>query len=139
MNIVPRDQWFNVNHFFDDFFIHNQLARKSDFFEPRVDIIDKDDHYEFVAELPGVAKEDVNVQFQDGVLTIEAKVNEETSSETDRVIRRERRTGFFRRNINIGENVNTDEIKAEFINGLLKLSAPKQGKEKKEIQKIEIS
>jgi len=138
MDIIPRDQWFNMDHFFDELFAHRQLKNKEGFFEPRVDIIDKDDCYVFVAELPGVAKEDINVQLQDGVLTIEAKIDEETHSETDRVIRKERRSGFFSRSINVGENVNVKEIKAEFNNGLLKLSAPKRSPDAEEIHKIDI-
>ncbi len=91
MNIIPREQWFNMNHFFDDLFEHNQLSHKNGFFEPRVDIIDKEDHYVFIADLPGVAKEDVNVQFNNGLLTMEAKISEESNSETDKIIRKERR------------------------------------------------
>ena len=142
MNIVPREQWFNMDHFFDDLFTHRQLQLKGKegFFEPRVDIIDKDDHYLFIAELPGVAKEDINVHLQNGLLTIEAKVSEETNSETDQMIRKERSAGFFSRSINVGENIKADEIKAELVNGLLKLTAPKQQAEEKElIHKIEIA
>lgn len=138
MKIVPREPWFGMDNFFDDLFAHRHLISDSGSFQPRVDIIEKDDQYVFVAELPGVKKEDINVNFQDGVLTIEAKVNEEKTSETDRMIRKERRSGFFSRSINVGENIAPDEIKAEFINGLLKLTAPKPQKSSKEIKKIEI-
>jgi len=138
MNIVPRNQWFSPDHFFDDFFTHNKLRGKEGYFEPRVDIIDKDEKYVFVAELPGVDKKDINVELKDGLLTIEAKINEEKESETDNVIRRERRTGFFSRSINVGDNLKEGEIKAELINGLLKLSAPKKKPTSNEARKIEI-
>eukprot|EP00831_Metopus_contortus_P028147 TRINITY_DN23470_c0_g1_i2.p1 TRINITY_DN23470_c0_g1~~TRINITY_DN23470_c0_g1_i2.p1 ORF type:complete len:122 (-),score=23.86 TRINITY_DN23470_c0_g1_i2:98-463(-) len=75
MNIVPRDPWFNMDNFFDDLFTHRHLIEKEGPFKPRVDIIDKDDSYVFIAELPGVEKEDINVNIQDGILTIEAKMN----------------------------------------------------------------
>lgn len=138
MNIVPREQWLNMDNFFDDLFTHRHLIEKEGPFKPRVDIIDKDDSYVFVAELPGVTKEDINVNIQDGVLTIEAKMNEEETSETDHIIRKERRSGFFSRSINVGKNINAADIKAEFINGLLKLTAPKPSETVKEAQKIEI-
>ena len=139
MNIIPRDPWFNMDNFFDDLFAHRHLIDKESPFKPRVDIIDKEDKYVFVAELPGVAKEDINVNIQDGVLTIEAKMSEEKTSEKDRVLCKERRSGFFSRSINVGKNINADEIKAEFINGLLKLTAPKPKEEVKEVRKIDIS
>lgn len=138
MKIVPRDPWFGMDNFFDDLFAHRRLINDSSPFQPRVDIIEKDDQYVFVAELPGVKKEDISVNFQDGVLTLEAKVDEEKTSETDRMIRKERRSGFFSRSINVGESIAADEIKAEFTNGLLKLTAPKPQKSSKEIRKIEI-
>lgn len=138
MNIVPRNQWLSPEHFFDDFFTFNKLKGKEGYFEPRVDIIDKDDSYVFVAELPGVDKEDINVHLQDGLLTIEAKVHEEKESETDNVIRRERRSGYFSRSINVGKNIKADEIKAELVNGLLKLTAPKVKQEVSDVHKIEI-
>lgn len=139
MNIVPRDPWFNMDNFFDDLFAHRHLIEKEGPFKPRVDIIDKDDKYVFVADLPGVEKKDINVSVQDGILTIEAKIDEEKTSETDRMIRKERRSGYFSRSINVGNNINADDIKAEFTNGLLKLTAPKPTQEVKEVHKIDIS
>ena len=138
MNIVPRNQWLSPEHFLDDFFTLNKLKGKEGYFEPRVDIIDKDDSYVFVAELPGVDKEDINVHFQDGLLTIEAKVHEENESEADNVIRRERRSGYFSRSINVGKNIKAGEIKAELVNGLLKLTAPKIKQADSDVHKIEI-
>ena len=89
------------------------------------------------SELPGVAKEDINVTIQGGVLTIEVK--EEKTSEADHMIRKERRSGFFSRSISVGENINADEIKAEFTNGLLKLTAPKPTQAIEKVQKFDIS
>lgn len=139
MNIVPRSQWLSPEHVFDDFFALNKLKGKEGYFEPRVDIIEKDDQYVFVAELPGVDKEDINVQLQDGLLTIEAKVHEEKESEVDNVIKKEIRSGFFSRSINVGKNIKEEEIKAELVNGLLKLTAPKAKPAGHEVHKIEIS
>jgi len=139
MNIIPRDPWFNVDTFFDDLFAHRHLLDKEAPYKPRIDIIDKDDHYLFVAELPGVEKKDINVSLHNGILTIEAKTYEETTSETEQIIRKERRAGFFSRSISVGENINADEIKAELNNGLLKLTAPKPEQPTKETHKIDIS
>lgn len=138
MNIVPRDSWFNMDNFFDDLFLNNNQTEQEGFFKPRVDIIDKGDHYLFIAELPGVAKQDINVSTHNGILTIEAKINEQHSTEKDQTIRKERREGFFSRSLNIGENIDADAIKAEFTDGLLKLTAPKPEKPLEETHKIAI-
>ena len=140
MNLIPRDPWFsNMDNFFDDFLTHRHLIEKESPFKPRVDIIDKGDHYLFVTELPGVAKKDVDINIQDGILTIEAKIDEEQTSEKDHVICKERRTGLFSRSISVGEDINTEDIKAEFADGLLKITAPKPKQVKKEPLKIEVS
>lgn len=54
MNVIPRNSWLCMDNFFDEFLSHRQLTNDDSFFEPRVDIIDKDDQFVFVAELPGV-------------------------------------------------------------------------------------
>ncbi|MCE9687716.1 Hsp20/alpha crystallin family protein [Shewanella sp. AS16] len=129
MNLIPRDPWLDVDRIFDNFLpLPLTLKRNGDdanFFRPRVDVVEKEDHYEIIAELPGVQKNDINVQLEEGVLTIEAQVAEEKTSEKDKVICKERRTGYFSRSFNIGTNVTADDISASFDNGLLKLTAPK--------------
>jgi HSP20 family protein len=71
MNIVPRSQCLSPEHVFDYFFALNKLKGKEGYFEPRVDIIEKDDQYVFIAELPGVDKEDINIQLENRLLTID--------------------------------------------------------------------
>ncbi len=139
MNLIPREQWFDMDRIFDSFFTFRKHADENEFFKPRVDITDKEDHYEIVAELPGVKKEDINVQLSDGVLTIEAKMDEESSSEKGKVIRKERRTGFFSRSFTVGTNINADDISAHFENGLLSLSAPKFEPQIEDKRKITIN
>ena len=138
MSLLPREQWFDMDNFFDNFFSSKGKEDGKQFFAPRVDITDKEDHYEILAELPGVKKEDVSVQLHDGVLTIEAKTCEETKTEKDKVIRKERRSGFFSRSFTIGSNVSANDIHAKFENGLLTLTAPKMQAAIPDKRKIEI-
>ncbi len=139
MSLLPREQWFDMDNFFDNFFSSKRNDTDKSFFSPRVDITDKEDHYEILAELPGVKKEDVTVQLHDGVLTIEAKTCEETKSEKDKVIRKERRSGFFSRSFTVGNNVSANDIHAKFEDGLLKLSAPKVVEKEQEKRRITIN
>ena len=140
MNIVPRDSFFD----FDRLFNHLSVpAGRADFdgqfFSPKVDITDHDDRFEISAEMAGVDKEDLSVTLEDGLLTIKASVNKESSEEKEgKVIRKERHSGSFLRSFQVGPNVKESDISASFKNGLLKLSVPKTTEETAPRKQIEI-
>jgi HSP20 family protein len=104
-----------------------------------VDIKDVDGHYEITAELPGVAKEDIQVHVKDGILTLEAEARQEEKEEKGgRIIRQERRYGKFLRSFNLGNDVQESDIKASFKDGILTLAAPKLVEKEVERRRIEI-
>jgi HSP20 family protein len=128
MNLIPRDSFLDMDKVFDSFFAPSRYATAGEkaFFSPQVDIVEKTDHYEIKADLPGVKKEDLKVNLENGVLSIEASHKEEKSEEKDgKVIRKERRTGCFMRSFSLGENVQDKDIKANFKDGVLTIEAPK--------------
>lgn len=93
----------------------------------RVDVKETDKEYIVEADLPGCDKNNINVSYDDGVLTIAASY-EETAEEKDKnYIRKERRRGNFSRSLSIPEDVKADEIKASFKDGVLKVTLPKSG------------
>jgi HSP20 family protein len=95
-------------------------------FAPAVDVTEKADAYHIRADLPGVKKEDLDITFQDGVLSINAETQQEKKEEKDgRVIRQERRYGKFIRSMRLGDAVNPDKIKADYKDGVLDLVVPK--------------
>ena len=114
------------NGFFDDFF-------NDDFFAPaafenktfNADVKETDNEYLVCAELPGVKKEDINLDFKNNYLTISAKRNEFHNENRDSYIRKERMYGQFSRQIYI-PNVEKDKICAKFENGELKIILPKE-------------
>lgn len=141
MNLIPRDQWLDMDKVFDSFFSPSRMVTDAEraFFVPQVDIVDKKDHYEIKADLPGVKKEDLKVNLENGVLTIEASHNEQKSEEKDgKVIRRERRTGRFLRSFSLGENVQEKDIKANFKDGVLVIEAPKMKPEAPKSRQISV-
>lgn len=93
----------------------------------RTDITEKDDKYVVHAELPGVAKEDIDISVNDHYLTIRAKRNEvlEQTDDSKQVIRKERRTGEFVRSFYV-DNIQEDSIKAKLQDGVLQLEIPKR-------------
>ena len=88
----------------------------------RTDILEKDDCYELQAELPGFSKDQIKLNLEEGVLTIEA--SRETQQDGN-YLRRERKTGTFARSFNVS-GVRESDISASFHDGVLTLTLPKQ-------------
>ena len=89
----------------------------------------EDNGYEFEIDLPGFAKDEVKVSLENGYMTIEAAKGldkDEKEKETGKYIRKERYAGACTRSFYVGEEVDPDEIKAEFKHGILKLFVPKK-------------
>ena len=95
----------------------------------KTDIKEMKDGYELEIDLPGFKKDEITVSLEDGNLTISAAKGldqEEQEKKTGRYIRRERYAGACERSFYVGEDLNVDEIKAEFKHGILKLFVPKK-------------
>ncbi|MDP4098353.1 Hsp20/alpha crystallin family protein [Paenibacillus sp. P96] len=93
----------------------------------RIDIREIDDKYVVEAELPGVAREDIDIDLNQNYLTIRARRNElaEQIDDNNKIIRRERRSGEFVRRFYV-ENIEEDAIRAKLQDGILTLEVPKR-------------
>jgi HSP20 family protein len=139
MSLIPRSNLFDIERFFGDSWPQQYESPGNAFFAPRVDIKEANSHYEITAELPGVAKEDIHVHVKDGVLTLEAETSKEDKEEKDgKVIRQERRYGKYMRSFNLGTDIQEEDIKASFKDGVLKLEAPKQVPKEPERRRISV-
>jgi len=139
MSLIPRSNLFDIDRFFGDTWPQAYEAQANSFFSPRVDIKEAGNHYEITAELPGVAKEDIQLHVRDGVLTLEAETNQEDKEEKDgKVIRQERRYGKYMRSFNLGTDIHEEDIKASFKDGVLRLEAPKLQPKEPERRKISV-
>lgn len=99
----------------------------------KTDIKEKKDKYLIDVELPGYEKENIKLELEDGYLTVQAETdtsNEE--KEEGQFVRKERYIGSCSRSFYVGEDVEIEDIKANFKNGMLKIEIPKK-EEKKEI------
>lgn len=117
MNLIPR-KYYLGDDFFDDFF---EPALKD---QMKCDVYEKGGDYHIVLDVPGYDKEDINIECDNGYLTISATKTEEDNEEDKNYIRRERRMGSFSRSFYVGD-VEPDEIEAEFKKGTLKIAVPK--------------
>ena len=95
----------------------------------KTDVRENKDSYDVFVDLPGFKKEDVKLDLDNGYLTISAEKGldkDEQEKESGRYIRRERYAGACSRSFYVGEDVQQEDIKAEFKHGILKLFVPKK-------------
>ena len=93
---------------------------------PAVDIFEEKDRFVVRADLPGVNPNDIDVNMENGVLTVSGERNNEERSEFEGVSRIERVSGRFLRRFTLPETADADAIKAKSSNGILEISIPKQ-------------
>ena len=94
----------------------------------KTDIKEMKDGYELEIDLPGFKKDEVTAELKDGYLTVSAETNtkKDEKAEDGKYIRRERYSGSCSRSFYVGEDVQQEDIKAEFKHGILKLFVPKK-------------
>jgi HSP20 family protein len=92
---------------------------------PALDITERKDAYLVAAELPGVGIDDLEITFEDGVLTIQGERHFAADSSGEKVHRVERRYGAFRRSIILPSHVMADAIEATAQDGVLRIVVPK--------------
>jgi HSP20 family protein len=92
---------------------------------PAVDITERKDAYLVAVDLPGVRIDDLEITFQDGVLTIQGQRQFMPDSSEERVHRAESRYGAFRRSVMMPAHVRTDGIEASTEDGVLRILVPK--------------
>lgn len=93
--------------------------------EFKTDIRDNGDTLSLLADLPGMKKEDIHVDIEDGYLTISAERNRENEQNQNGYVRRERSYGKFARSFDVS-SIDTDQIKAAYKDGVLELTLPKK-------------
>ena len=95
----------------------------------RLDVSENDKAYTVKADLPGVKKEDIDVQVDGNLVSIRAETRseKETRGEGDRVLRSERQYGTIQRSFTLGQDVDAAAVKARYADGVLSLELPKKG------------
>ena len=116
MNLIPR------SFFLDDFFEDMEPVR---FNAMKCDIYEKDGNYFIEMDVPGCSKEDIDLDLDNGYLTVSVSHEDSINDEGKNYIRRERSSVKSSRKFYLGE-VDENNIKAEFTNGILKIVVPKK-------------
>ncbi len=129
MMLMPRRNDFDL---WDDFFNDPFFSSRKEMKLMKTDIREKDDKYLLDIDLPGYSKEDIKISVDDGYLTVSAK-KEESKEENEKgsYIKKERYSGECQRSFYIGDNIEAEDVKASFKNGILTLDIPKKEDQEK--------
>jgi len=92
---------------------------------PLMDVADLGDRYEMRLEMPGIPKEDINIEVTPNSIEISAEHDESKEDKGKNWLRRERSSMSFYRSIELPEELKTDEVDAELKNGVLTVMLPK--------------
>lgn len=112
-------------------------TQSNDLWAPPVDVEETPDEIVLTAELPGMSRDDIDIELEDGVLTIQGEKKEEQKEEGRQGLRYERRWGSFARRFTLPRAVDSANITASYENGILAIHVPKA--EEAKGRKIEIS
>ena len=99
-------------------------TRSGQFYRPNVDILETANELLLQADLPGATSDAIDINFEDGTLTIHAKVNNRQSGETSYLLQ-EYGIGDFYRTFKVSEQIDSTRISAEYHDGVLSLHLPK--------------
>ena len=142
LQLVPRRQRFlpfvPEIDIFDRFFDLDlpTLFEGEEMINPHFDISETEKEYIISGEIPGIDVKDLNVTFNDGIITIKGEKKKETEEKEENYHCIERHYGSFERSFRVPDKVKTDELDANYKDGVLKLTLPKA--EVSEVKKIEV-
>lgn len=148
MSLVKYDPWrslekaeIEMRHFFDNFKNGFSLSTSFDnhMYMPRVDTSEDEKSFYITAELPGMTKDDVKVTLVDNVLTIKGKKERKEEKKEKNFHRIERSFGEFMRQMELPPGLYTKEqITANFKDGVLEVSVPKDTNHKAALPEQEV-
>jgi HSP20 family protein len=104
---------------------------------PTLDVWETEDALHYAFDLPGIPKDKIEIEVEDGALTVSATREREHQVEGDRYQRFERRYGTFSRTVGLPQGVSEEEIKATYEHGVLEIRVPKP--EQAKPKRIEIA
>ena len=92
---------------------------------PAVDVWETENEIVFAFDLPGIPEDKINVEFEDGALTVSAERERTDEVENERFYRFERRFGTFSRTVGLPQGTSEDSIKADYHDGVLEVHVAK--------------
>lgn len=125
-----------LNRHFDSYFPDANYWEDSAKLSMPIEVADKGKEFDIRAELPGIKKEDLDIDIEENYLRINAKKFDETNGEEKNYKHSEFSYGEFSRTIQLPEEIDVNKTEAKLEHGILKIVAPKMYKEKQQIKKL---
>ncbi|HXV85025.1 MAG TPA: Hsp20/alpha crystallin family protein [Candidatus Binatia bacterium] len=113
-------------------------AEREEVMAPAVDVYEEKDEIVVKAELPGMDKNDIEVNLSDSQLTLKGEKKKEEKIEEENYFRSERSHGAFLRSVELSTDVQADKVKAAFKNGILEVRLPKTEEAKAKEIKVKV-
>lgn len=123
---------------FDEFWKDWQGENNNSDWVPAANIKEEETKYHVELSAPGYKREDIKVSVEDDTLTITGQVKVENEEKKENYIKREFRSGNFKRSFNLNGMVNLDKIDAKYEDGVLKIDLPKVENEVKKLKEIKV-
>jgi len=141
--LEPRttDVWglqSDINRLFDAFINPFEGAEVRSALSPRLDVAETKNKFEIKAELPGIDEKDLNLSYEDGLLTISGEKKSENEEKEKGYYLKECSYGSFSRSVRLPENIAEDKIEARFKKGVLTIDVPKKAITPDKTRKITI-
>ncbi len=132
---VPSIENWLDEIFKDDLFSLKPMTENFSF--PRTNVWENDNDYSIELVVPGFSKEQFKTEVDKNLMKISAVVEEKHEEEEKNTVKRiEYTTKAFSKTFNLPHNVNTAEISAEYVNGILRLTLPKLASEKSKTKRL---
>jgi HSP20 family protein len=132
--VKPEPFTREIDRVFDAFFGQTDQGRR---WVPPMDLVEAEDHFVLKADLPGLSESDVNIEVQDGTLTISGERKAEHEQREKGWYRIERSFGSFNRSLTLPDGLDPERIEASFSEGVLEVRIPKP--EERKPRRISIS
>ena len=150
VRLMVRDPWTDfgtlqdrINGMFEQtirrFYPEGEEEVERGSWAPEVDIHETEDSFVVKADLPGISKEDIQIDLKDSTLTLKGEKKFENKVSKENYIRVERSYGTFVRSFTLPQNVDAEKIKAVYKDGVLELTLPKKEEAKPKQIKVEVS
>jgi HSP20 family protein len=142
-DLMPWRAERDIEQMFENFLGRRQLfwpwhAKDTEVNTPSVDLYEEKDDIVVKAELPGLEKDNIEVNLSENRLTIKGEKKQEEEVKKENYYRSERSYGSFIRTLDLPREVQTDKVKAAFKNGVLEIRLPKTEEAKKKETKVKI-
>jgi HSP20 family protein len=135
MRLRVWEPFRRVAPFYADF---DKLANEAEgTWHPSVDISENENAFVLKAELPGVSREDINIDINNKTLTLKGEKKFEEKTEKENYVRVERSYGSFSRTFALSDKVDTENVKASYKDGVLEVTLPKKEEAKPKEIKVE--